>query len=119
MDRSMRLSIAILIVFISMTNVVRAQDRVNVWRGLIPLHSTRVDVEKIFGAPKKTYRDAFYESAYEAAEENIRVEYSEGRCHENQYSIWNVLKKPLFGSQFRPKVKLAFPNSESFSRRVL
>ena len=36
-----------------MTNVVRAQDRVNVWRGLIPLHSTRVDVEKIFGIQER------------------------------------------------------------------
>src|SRR5687767_13146940 len=109
MDRSMRLSIAILIVFISMTNVVRAQDRVNVWRGLIPLHSTRVDVEKIFGAPKKTYRDAFYESAYEAAEENIRVEYSEGRCHENQYSIWNVLKETVIRISVSPKGEISVP----------
>jgi len=82
-----------------------------------------MDVEKKFGPSKKTYKDAFYESAYETEEESIRVEYSEGTCNENRDNKWNVPKDTVIrisvspkGETSIPKFKRLFP--QSFSRLI-
>ena len=119
----MKLGIGVLFVFVSMTSLVRAQQPINEWKGVIPLHSTRADVEKIFGIPKKTYKDAFYESAYETELETIRVEYSEGRCHENRYSVWKVPKDTVIRVSVSPKGDMSIPQfkklfPQNFTRLV-
>jgi len=110
-------------IVVSIGSLLYAQNRVNEWKGLVPLHSTRTDVENIFGPPSKTYRDAFYESVYETEQEFIRVQYSEGTCRENRHSTWNVPKDTVIAVTVSPKrrtspeeFKELFP--QSFGRLV-
>jgi hypothetical protein len=54
------------------------------WRGIVPLHSTRTDVERLLGTPKGECR-----CHYEADGEIINVEYSKAPCI-GYPSGWNV-----------------------------
>ena len=45
------------------------------WRGIIPLRSTRADVERLLGPPEPGYN-----SVYLTRSERISVSYSEGPC---------------------------------------
>jgi hypothetical protein len=112
------------------------------WQGLIPLHSTKEDAEKILGAPKREGIAYFYETE----KEKVTISYSRGQCAENKSSKWNVTKgtiisimvvpkEPLFASTFVkdlqqfergkvPHMEGAFyyrkkDNSISFETRVL
>lgn len=60
----------------------------NVWRGILLLHSTRGDVERILGLPKRRSINQTY--AYDTDEEKIYVLYSEGPCRPSEIGKWNV-----------------------------
>jgi hypothetical protein len=60
----------------------------NVFRGISPLHSTRADVERILGRPKRQSINQDY--AYETDEERVAVLYSESRCERSVVGKWNV-----------------------------
>src|ERR1700720_1961854 len=49
----------------------------NAWRGLVPLRSTRADVERLLGPPMVLVAGSY---SYETKEEKVRVLYSEGSC---------------------------------------
>lgn len=55
------------------------------WRGIIPLLSTRTDVEKILGPPVKNNPNV-----YETENEFVSVVYSGGPCEEGREGAWNV-----------------------------
>src|SRR4051812_22337485 len=57
----------------------------NSWRGLLPLQSTRVDVERLFG---KQITRAYAPPTYKIDEVLVEVTYSEGKCDQG----WNVPK---------------------------
>src|SRR5688500_11007327 len=57
------------------------------WRGLVPLHATRRDVEGLLGAPKTAGG-----STYESDNQYIYVEYSDGPCEKGWPYGWNVEK---------------------------
>jgi hypothetical protein len=57
------------------------------WRGIVPLHSTRSDVERLLGPPKES-RGAF--SAYKTKDEEVRVSYSIASCKTDKSANWNV-----------------------------
>lgn len=50
------------------------------WRGIVSLHSTRADVERLFGKPNGKY------GRYEFEDEWAKISYSTGRC----VNGWNV-----------------------------
>lgn len=59
----------------------------NVWRGLIPLHSRREEVEQLLGSPKDSISQTY---RYETQTERIDVSYSEGKCETSVSGGWNV-----------------------------
>ena len=56
----------------------------NSWQGLTPLHSTRNDVDRLLGTPKKTWDD---KASYTTDHETIIATYSTGNCGSTD---WNV-----------------------------
>jgi len=65
------------------------QDRSapNVWRGLIPLRSTRADVERLLGQAKDSVDRTLI---YKTPAETVHVLYSEGPCTRNGSGQWRV-----------------------------
>jgi hypothetical protein len=58
----------------------------NSWRGLIPLHATRRQVERLLGAPQRTWET---NAAYETDHETLMVKYAKGGCGVGN-TEWNV-----------------------------
>jgi len=71
------------------------------WRGLVPLESTRSDVERILGKPR-TGRYSTY--IYDTADDRIDVLYSEGPCEATEVERWNVPKDVVIRIDVRPKL---------------
>jgi hypothetical protein len=59
-----------LLVLITVTGVSHAKE----WRGIVPLHSTRADVERLLGKPNAKY------DRYDLESEEATFFYSKGRC---------------------------------------
>jgi hypothetical protein len=79
-----------------LTSSARAQE----WRGITPLHSTRVDVERLLGPAEKSYQ-----VIYELEAGNLTVEYSTGPCGGANREGWNVPENTVISYIFSPKVK--------------
>lgn len=54
------------------------------WKGIVPLHSTRADVEKLLGRP------TFEDSEYDIEGERVLITYSARGCEEGLPGGWNV-----------------------------
>lgn len=53
---------------------ISAATQAQGWRGIVPLHSTRADVERLFGLPNP--QDGFYDFK----NESVEFRYSDGPC---------------------------------------
>jgi hypothetical protein len=73
------------------------------WRGLVPLHSTRTDVERLLGAPKESRGVGF---KYETKDEQVFVFYSAGPCKESPLNDWNVPRDTVLSITVHPNAKL-------------
>lgn len=73
------------------------------WRGIVPLHSTRTDVEKLLGSPKQSRGVA---STFEAKEGRVRVFYSSGFCKKSVANDWNVPSDTVVSLIFEPNYDL-------------
>lgn len=85
--------------------VVRMQaDSVqrNVWRGIRPLYSTRDDVERVLGQPKRRSLNQSY--VYDTNEENIDAFYSDGPCSPSIVGKWNVPANTVLSITIHPQV---------------
>jgi hypothetical protein len=73
------------------------------WRGLVPLRSTRADVERLLGTPPagRNYPDAV---VYHTENEEVLVRYSTGRCIEK----WDVPRDTVLFIHVFPKNKPRF-----------
>ena len=69
------------------------------WHGIIPLRSTRADVERMLGA--SAYGGGY---AYETASERVFFTYSSGECHEGE--TWNAPRDTVDMIIAYPKTKL-------------
>lgn len=76
------------------------------WQGIRPLHSTRADVERLFGPSKSECR-----CAYDSKDYNITVVYSSGECGGMKSSGWQVPDNTVI--RFGVNLKLAPSFSES------
>jgi hypothetical protein len=56
------------------------------WRGIVPLHSTREDVEKLLGPSA----DKRYGATYDLGSEAVTFIYSIGPCTKERKNGWNV-----------------------------
>jgi|KBSSwiStaDraftv2_1062776.scaffolds.fasta_scaffold94918_2 hypothetical protein len=61
------------------------QQRSSGWRGIIPLHSTRADVERLLGAASDECR-----CLYKSRDENVHIEYSIERCGQGERNELDV-----------------------------
>lgn len=66
------------------------------WRGIVPLKSTRADVEKLLGPPHDKYIFAYF-----LPEENIYFQYSQGTCKEG----WNIPSDTVIHIVIAPNLK--------------
>ena len=74
------------------------QRKGNEWRGIVPLHSTREDVEQLLGSSS-----GFCKCLYKTDAENIRVNYSIGRCGQGERSNSDVPPDTVLGVTVHPK----------------
>jgi hypothetical protein len=95
-----------------MRNVIRAiiciawllstvvMSRAQGWRGIVPLHSTRAEVEALIGPPMQPNG-----RTYDLKDERVNVVYSEGACDNNKVE-WNVPPDTVIGITIYPQKKL-------------
>ncbi len=67
------------------------------WRGIVPLHSTRADVERLLGPPSMNRGDTV---VYEYERERASIEYSKGPCNVN---TWNVAANTVINIWVSPR----------------
>jgi hypothetical protein len=81
-----------------------AHPQANSWQGIVPLHSTRIDVEKILGPPRPESKglDA---STYKTGGEKVFVLYSTGPCNAKPSNGWNVPRGTVIEVSVEPNVK--------------
>ena len=75
----------------------------NAWRGLVPLCSTKEDVERLLRKPDSSYGSVYI---YKTEQERVDVVYSEGKCNLSRSEIWNVPKDVLISLEIRPRNKV-------------
>lgn len=73
------------------------------WRGIVPLRSTRTDVERLLGAPKESRGVA---STYDTENEKVLVFYSSGPCRKDASAGWNVPRDVVISFTISPKSKI-------------
>jgi hypothetical protein len=71
------------------------------WRGIVPLHSTRKDVEQLVGTPKATRA-----TTYVLQDGRITVFYSDGICDNGVETDWNVPRDTVVNLKFEPNNRL-------------
>jgi hypothetical protein len=70
------------------------------WRGIVPLHSTRADVERILGPPTINQIDW---AVYHGEKERVSIQYSKGPCTV-EFSPWNVPSNVVIDIWVTPNV---------------
>ena len=94
--RKVGLSFVCVAMVFLMVSVAQAKD----WRGVVPLHSTRADVERLLGRPRSDYWH------YDFEEESAHIEYSDSPCEEGLPGGWNVPKDTVVEIYTVPKKDL-------------
>lgn len=63
-------------------DVIQSQPRatVNSWQGIVPLHSTRAEVEQLLGPPKSSFGEIYL---YDTSENRVSVSYTSDPCSVN------------------------------------
>jgi hypothetical protein len=82
---------------LSVMPLIPGQSRARGWRGIVPLHSTRVEVERLIGKPN------FGDGLYDFEKERVFILYSGAPCTE---SSWNVPRDTVIQISVAPKGKL-------------
>lgn len=73
---TLKRTILIICLVLSGTFVVQTKE----WNGIVPLHSTRADVERILGPSNGRIGD--YKYSYKFNKSNVYVSYARGKCSE-------------------------------------
>jgi hypothetical protein len=90
--------------FLFLVLIAIAPPQANSWHGIVPLHSTRADVERILGSPTpdSKAKDA---ADYRTANERIFVLYSTGPCDVKPSNGWNAPRGTVIKVSVEPNVK--------------
>lgn len=70
------------------------------WQQIVPLKSTRAEVEQLLGPTKEAYY-----AIYKLKEGNLFIEYSSGPCRPERKGGWNVPVNTVVHVSFTPKQK--------------
>jgi len=73
------------------------------WCGIMPLRSTRADVERVLGSPTKSHGVAF---TYDTKKERVLIFYSAGPCKKGVSDEWNVPPDTVVSITVHPNAKL-------------
>jgi hypothetical protein len=90
-----RLVLASTLIILLFAGCAKAKE----WRGIVPLHSTRADVERLLGTPAIDRIEAIF---YESAEESVSIHFSKGPCSV-ELSAWNVPRDTVISIWVKPK----------------
>lgn len=82
----------------------------NVWNGITPLKSTKMDVEKILGK-RDAWSVARHAAGYETKGGKVFVLYSTGLCNVNPEHGWNIPELTVISVHFSPD----YPHPHRFS----
>ena len=85
----------------NIVNNAEAKPR-NVWRELSPLHSTRSDVERLFGVPETSIAWAHF---YKFEKEAVNFRYAKGNCNLSDFG-WNVPMDTILEIDVTPLVTI-------------
>lgn len=75
------------------------------WHSIVPLHSTRADVERLLG-----YSANAGDSTYKLENEVVLIHYSTGPCSKDRKGGWNVPLNTVTGITIGPKLDIRFTN---------
>jgi hypothetical protein len=77
------------------------------WRGIMPLHSTRADVERLLGPPADQNNELM--SVYKLEKEVVIVQYAAGPpCGTDGFHIWRVPRDTVLSITVAPRTDLRF-----------
>lgn len=68
------------------------------WRGIVPFHSTRADVERLLGRGSD-----FCNCLYKTESENVQVDYLRERCAKEDRIPWNLPPDTVVGITIHPR----------------
>jgi hypothetical protein len=69
------------------------------WRGIVPLHSTSADVERVLGPPARVWMGIYF---YEFEKETVKFFFSKGACG-TESSGWDVPRDTVVAISVSPK----------------
>jgi len=81
---------------LAMHSCGNAQD----WRKIVPLKSTRAEVETLLGPA-----EGAYSTVYQLKEGKLFIEYSSGPCRPDRKNGWNVAENTVVSLSFSPRHK--------------
>jgi|ERR1044071_911401 hypothetical protein len=84
---------------LALVSLTQAQE----WRRIVPLQSTRADVERLLGPAERSYG-----VVYELEAGNLSIEYSSGPCGGAKREGWNAPEETVISYSFSAKVKQRF-----------
>ena len=77
------------------------------WHGIVPLHSTRADVERLFGPAAE--QDNELMSVYKLEREVVVVQYAAGPpCGADGFHIWQVPRDTVLSIRVAPRTQIRF-----------
>lgn len=76
------------------------------WHGIVPLHSTRADVERLLGPSKQSVKE--YVSTHETEREVVLIEYSTGDPCSGGVNQWQVPRGTVLSIRVAPRTQLRF-----------
>jgi hypothetical protein len=94
--KSVRNLLMLPLLTIALYSCGNAQD----WQKVVPLKSTRTEVEALFGAGQRGYA-----AIYQLKEGSLFIEYSSGLCRPERNGGWNVPENVVVGLSFSPRHK--------------
>src|ERR1041384_2440882 len=93
----MKLTFAALIILLHI-NMNHLTANPQDWRQIVPLKTTRTEVERLLGPFK-----AAYYAEYKLEEGSLFIEYSSGPCRPDRKGGWNVPENIVVSMSFSPK----------------
>jgi hypothetical protein len=93
-----------------------AESAPNEWKGLLPLRSTRSDVERLLGKPSIPSE---FVDIYRTEAERVHVRYSNGPCEPSPVERWNVAKDVVILMEVIPQRTISIESLHLDPKRYL
>ena len=91
------------LVYIGITLFIFISPQAQQWREIVPLHSTRADVERLLGPS-----DGKVQGTYKFENEVVTIQYSEDPCNKDNHQDWNVPPDTVINITVSPRSGILF-----------